>query len=91
MKKGADKGSECASCGLKSCICCFWFLEKFIRYLNHNAYTVIAIESVNFCPAAGIVRLTFLLRKYVLIFNIFIGMERTVVKRTTSCDHQWYR
>lgn len=54
MKTGADRGSECASCGLKTCICCFWFLEKFIRYLNHNAYTVIAIESVNFCPAAGI-------------------------------------
>lgn len=29
-------------------------LEKFIRFLNHNAYTVIAIESINFCPAAGI-------------------------------------
>jgi solute carrier family 44 (choline transporter-like protein), member 1 len=29
-------------------------LEKFIRYLNHNAYTVIAIESINFCPAAGV-------------------------------------
>lgn len=55
MKRGADKGSDCAACGLRSCICCFWFLEKFIRYLNHNAYTVIAIESVNFCPAAGIV------------------------------------
>lgn len=55
MKRGSDKGSECAACGLKCCICCFWFLEKFIRYLNHNAYTVIAIESVNFCPAAGIV------------------------------------
>lgn len=55
MKGGADKGNDCASCGLKSCICCFWFLEKFIRYLNHNAYTVTAIESVNFCPAARIV------------------------------------
>lgn len=41
MKKGSDKGSECAQCCMKSCICCFWFLEKFIRFLNHNAYTVI--------------------------------------------------
>lgn len=55
MSKGKDAGSECATCGLKCCICCFWFLEKFIRYLNHNAYTVIAIESINFCPAAGVV------------------------------------
>ncbi|CAD7003889.1 CTL-like protein 1 [Ceratitis capitata] len=54
FKKGADKGSECADCCLKCCICGFWLLEKFIRFLNHNAYTVVAIESINFCPAAGI-------------------------------------
>ncbi|KOB66589.1 Choline transporter-like protein 1 [Operophtera brumata] len=42
----ADKGSECAKCGLKCGICCFYCLEKFIRYLNHNAYTIITIESV---------------------------------------------
>lgn len=53
MKKGEGQ-SGCAECGLKCCICCFWMLEKFIRYLNHNAYTVIAIESLNFCPAAGV-------------------------------------
>lgn len=41
LKGAGDKGSECAECGLKCCICCFWFLEKFLRYLNHNAYTVI--------------------------------------------------
>lgn len=54
-KMKAKKGeSGCAECGLKCCICCFYLLEKFIRYLNHNAYTVIAIESLNFCPAAGV-------------------------------------
>ncbi|VEN34311.1 unnamed protein product [Callosobruchus maculatus] len=51
--RGKDKGSECAKCGLKCCICCFYCLEKFIRYLNHNAYTVIAIDGSNFCKAAG--------------------------------------
>lgn len=59
LKKGEDKGSECASCCLKCCICGFWLLEKFIRFLNHNAYTVVAIESINFCPAAGIVSVNF--------------------------------
>lgn len=54
FKKAEDKGSECAACCLKCCICGFWLLEKFIRFLNHNAYTVVAIESINFCPAAGI-------------------------------------
>lgn len=51
--RNKDKGSECAACGLRCCICCFYCLEKFIRYLNHNAYTVIAIDGSNFCKAAG--------------------------------------
>ncbi|XP_015586774.1 CTL-like protein 1 [Cephus cinctus] len=46
--------SPCAQCGLKCCICCFYCLEKFIRYMNHNAYTVIAIEGTHFCNAARI-------------------------------------
>lgn len=54
MKTASGGGNQCADCGLKCCICCFYCLEKFIRYLNHNAYTVIAIESINFCPAAGV-------------------------------------
>jgi solute carrier family 44 protein 1 (choline transporter-like protein) len=54
MKASSSDGNSCAECGLKCCMCCFWMLEKFIRYLNHNAYTVIAIESINFCPAAGV-------------------------------------
>ncbi|CAG0879033.1 unnamed protein product [Darwinula stevensoni] len=37
---------------LKCCHGCFYCLEKFIKYLNHNAYTVIALEGVDFCPAA---------------------------------------
>lgn len=49
----AEKGSECAKCGLKCGICCFYCLEKFIRYLNHNAYTIITIERVHFCKAAA--------------------------------------
>lgn len=54
MKAAKGNGNDCADCGLKCCICCFYCLEKFMRYLNHNAYTVIAIESINFCPAAGV-------------------------------------
>lgn len=54
FKSASGNGNGMADCVLKCCICCFWCLEKFIRYLNHNAYTVIAIESINFCPAAGV-------------------------------------
>ncbi|XP_066582960.1 choline transporter-like 1 [Prorops nasuta] len=46
--------SPCAQCGFKCCICCFYCLERFIRYMNHNAYTVIAIEGTHFCNAARI-------------------------------------
>lgn len=53
--------SPCAQCGLKCCICCFFCLEKFIRYMNHNAYTVVAIEGTHFCNAARIVSHTLML------------------------------
>lgn len=53
--RNKEKGSECAACALRGCICCMYCLEKFIRYLNHNAYTVIAIDGSNFCKAAGTV------------------------------------
>lgn len=49
----AERGSDCAKCGLKCGICCFYCLEKFIRYLNHNAYTIITIERCHFCKAAA--------------------------------------
>ncbi|XP_052044885.1 choline transporter-like protein 2 isoform X2 [Apodemus sylvaticus] len=32
--------------------CCFWCLEKFIKFLNRNAYIMIAIYGTNFCTSA---------------------------------------
>ncbi|KAJ8334976.1 hypothetical protein SKAU_G00406150 [Synaphobranchus kaupii] len=32
--------------------CCFWCLEKFIKFLNRNAYIMIAIYGRNFCVSA---------------------------------------
>ncbi|XP_061168216.1 choline transporter-like protein 1 isoform X1 [Saccostrea echinata] len=48
------KGSEntCAKYTMKCCICCLWCLEKCLKYLNQNAYTVIAIQGSNFCSSA---------------------------------------
>ncbi|RMB90084.1 hypothetical protein DUI87_33539 [Hirundo rustica rustica] len=38
---------------LLSCLkCCFWCLEKFIKFLNRNAYIMIAIYGTNFCASA---------------------------------------
>uniref|UniRef100_A0AAR2IV48 Choline transporter-like protein n=1 Tax=Pygocentrus nattereri TaxID=42514 RepID=A0AAR2IV48_PYGNA len=42
-------------CGrfLMCCLkCCFWCLEKFIKFLNRNAYIMIAIYGKNFCVSA---------------------------------------
>ncbi|KAM9474759.1 choline transporter-like protein 5-B [Clarias gariepinus] len=32
--------------------CCFWCLERFIRFMNRNAYTMIAIYGRSFCASA---------------------------------------
>ncbi|XP_043388965.1 choline transporter-like protein 2 isoform X2 [Chelonia mydas] len=38
---------------LLTCLkCCFWCLEKFIKFLNRNAYIMIAIYGTNFCTSA---------------------------------------
>ncbi|XP_036385684.1 choline transporter-like protein 2 isoform X1 [Megalops cyprinoides] len=38
---------------LLSCLkCCFWCLEKFIKFLNRNAYIMMAIYGKNFCRSA---------------------------------------
>ncbi|CAG7820126.1 unnamed protein product, partial [Allacma fusca] len=36
----------------KGCGCCLACFEKCIKYVHHNAYTVIAIQGVDFCPAS---------------------------------------
>ncbi|XP_022253076.1 CTL-like protein 1 isoform X2 [Limulus polyphemus] len=54
MKRSLKKyeNNVIASCCYKCCSCCLWCLEKFIRYLNHNAYTVVAIRGTGFCHSA---------------------------------------
>ncbi|KAL4604896.1 choline transporter-like protein 4 [Arapaima gigas] len=37
------------NCCLK---CCFWVLEKFIKFMNRNVYIMIAIYGKNFCVSA---------------------------------------
>ncbi|KAI5712552.1 hypothetical protein M8J75_009241 [Diaphorina citri] len=50
--KKTEQTSVVSQCCLRYCICCFTGLECFIRYMNHNAYTVIAIQGISFCPGA---------------------------------------
>ncbi|GAB1300957.1 Choline transporter-like protein 4 [Apodemus speciosus] len=41
--------ARCIICCFK---CCLWCLEKFIKFLNRNAYIMIAIYGKNFCISA---------------------------------------
>jgi len=34
------------------CKCCFWCLEKFMKFLNRNAYIITASTGSNFCKSA---------------------------------------
>ncbi|XP_033831020.1 choline transporter-like protein 4 [Periophthalmus magnuspinnatus] len=44
--------NSCARFILCCLKCCFWCLEKFIKFLNRNAYIMIAIYGKNFCVSA---------------------------------------
>ncbi|XP_010793741.1 LOW QUALITY PROTEIN: choline transporter-like protein 5-B [Notothenia coriiceps] len=48
------KGSENACARFLLCClqCCFWCLENFIRFMNRNAYIMIAIYGKNFCTSS---------------------------------------
>ncbi|CAG7833342.1 unnamed protein product [Allacma fusca] len=34
------------------CKCCFWCLEKFMKFINRNAYIMCAVYGKNFCTSA---------------------------------------
>uniref|UniRef100_A0A665VZS5 Choline transporter-like protein n=1 Tax=Echeneis naucrates TaxID=173247 RepID=A0A665VZS5_ECHNA len=49
LKGAKNKFAKFLLCCLK---CCFWCLEKFIKFLNRNAYIMVAIYGKNFCTSA---------------------------------------
>ncbi|XP_041064340.1 choline transporter-like protein 3 isoform X2 [Carcharodon carcharias] len=46
------KESACARCLVKCCTCCLCCLEKWLRFLNQNAYIATAINGTSFCTSA---------------------------------------
>lgn len=44
--------NELTKAVLCCCKCCFWCLEKFLKFLNQNAYIMCAIHGKNFCASA---------------------------------------
>uniref|UniRef100_A0A9J8BEG9 Choline transporter-like protein n=1 Tax=Cyprinus carpio carpio TaxID=630221 RepID=A0A9J8BEG9_CYPCA len=49
LKGAQNKFAKFLLCCMK---CCFWCLEKFIKFLNRNAYIMVAIYGKNFCRSA---------------------------------------
>ncbi|KAM4023367.1 choline transporter-like protein 5 isoform 3-T3 [Anomaloglossus baeobatrachus] len=49
LKASQNSVAKFLLCCLK---CCFWCLEKFIKFINRNAYIMIAIYGKNFCTSA---------------------------------------
>ncbi|XP_019749047.1 choline transporter-like protein 2 isoform X1 [Hippocampus comes] len=49
LKGAHNKCTRFLMCCLK---CCFWCLEKCIKFLNRNAYIMVAIYGKNFCTSA---------------------------------------
>lgn len=44
--------NDFARFAIKCCTCCLWCLECCLKFLNANAYTIVAIKGTNFCPSA---------------------------------------
>ncbi|KAM6956935.1 choline transporter-like protein 2 isoform 2-T2 [Aplochiton taeniatus] len=49
LQGAQNKCTKFMLCCLK---CCFWCLEKFIKFINRNAYIMVAIYGKNFCSSA---------------------------------------
>lgn len=47
-----DSENKVAKCLVKCLRCCFWCLEKFLKFLNTNAYIMISVYGKNFCWSA---------------------------------------
>lgn len=52
LKAGGREPTELQKFFLKCMKCCFWCLEKFMKFLNKNAYIEIAVYGKNFCTSA---------------------------------------
>lgn len=50
--RGQQEQSQVVKYVIKCMKCCFWCLEKFLKFLNKNAYIEIAVYGKNFCVSA---------------------------------------
>ncbi|KAK3747927.1 hypothetical protein QZH41_008845, partial [Actinostola sp. cb2023] len=78
------------------CKCCFWCLEKCLRFLNKNAYIMVAIYGKNFCASAKDA-FQLLLRNVLRVsvtsvttFLLFLG-KIFVTGIIGVCSYYWFR
>uniref|UniRef100_A0A8C9UBR5 Choline transporter-like protein n=1 Tax=Scleropages formosus TaxID=113540 RepID=A0A8C9UBR5_SCLFO len=99
LKGAQNRFAKFLLCCLK---CCFWCLEKFIKFLNRNAYIMIAIYGKNFCTSArdGFIALTVTAaatRFYfisfhfsgILSFFFFSGKMKGIESTTPALNYYW--
>uniref|UniRef100_H3CZD2 Choline transporter-like protein n=1 Tax=Tetraodon nigroviridis TaxID=99883 RepID=H3CZD2_TETNG len=79
LKGSHNACSRFVLCCLK---CCFWCLEHFIRFINRNAYIMIAIYGKNFCTSSkdaffllmrNVIRVRWAVLDKVTDFLLFLG------------------
>eukprot|EP00127_Corallochytrium_limacisporum_P006513 Clim_evm44s229 gene=Clim_evmTU44s229 len=51
-RRAQTEGNKVAEYIAKCCACCLWCLEKFMKFVNRNAYVMTAVKGYNFCGAA---------------------------------------
>jgi choline transporter-like protein 2/4/5 len=81
--------------------CCLWCLEKFLDFINKNAYIQTAITGANFCSAAGaasglLIRnclrlgaITLCSSLFVLLGKIFIAVVTAVITALLIVGGDW--
>ncbi|KAK4321495.1 hypothetical protein Pmani_007691 [Petrolisthes manimaculis] len=89
-KKCRDPEHSCARCGLRLCCCCLWCFEHFLKYMNHNAYTVTATRGTPFCTSAKIawrVVLTNMLQVATVnsVGDLMLFLAKVAVTGTVCC------
>ncbi|KAG7166518.1 CTL-like protein 1-like [Homarus americanus] len=85
-----DPEHNCAQCCLRLCCCCLWCFEHFLKYMNHNAYTVTATRGTAFCTSAKIawrVVLTNMLQVATVnsVGDLMLFLAKVAVTGTVCC------
>ncbi|KAJ1492672.1 plasma-membrane choline transporter-domain-containing protein [Baffinella frigidus] len=99
--KKLDKDSRIVGC--LTCIgeCCLWCLEKFLDFINKNAYIQTAINGTSFCTSAGVAAsllirnclrlgaITICSSLFILIGKIFIAVGTALITALIIVGGEW--